>query len=100
LSTNLHHVTIIAGPNGSGKTTFAKKYLQLAEQPFLNADEIAKEISPDHVDKVQLSAGKEYFKRLHSLIEQKSHLFLRAPYLDMAPLKLLNDYERLDLLLV
>ena len=71
MSTEGYHVTIVAGPNGSGKTTFAKKYLQLAKQPFLNADEIAKEISPDHADKVQLSAGKEYFRRLHSLIEDK-----------------------------
>ena len=66
---NLPQVTIIAGPNGSGKTTFALKYLSIAYQPFLNADEIAKEISPDDVSKVQLKAGKEYFRRLHQLIE-------------------------------
>jgi len=57
------HTTIIAGPNGSGKTTFTLQYLLLKEQPFLNADEIAKEISPEDVSKVQLRAGKEYFKR-------------------------------------
>ncbi len=69
-------VTIIAGPNGSGKTTFAKKYLLLAEQPFLNADEIAQEISPHDVSKVMLSAGKEYFKRLEKLIQgQKPFVF-------------------------
>ena len=62
------HTTIIAGPNGSGKTTFALKYLDLAKQPFLNADEIAKEISPEDVSKVQLTAGKEYFKYLKTLI--------------------------------
>jgi predicted ABC-type ATPase len=70
------HVAIIAGPNGSGKTTFALKYLHLAQQPFLNADEIAKEISPEDVSKVQLTAGKEYFKRLRSLIaNKKSFIF-------------------------
>jgi predicted ABC-type ATPase len=70
------HTTIIAGPNGSGKTTFALKYLHLAHQPFLNADEIAKEISPEDVSKVQLTAGKEYFKRLNTLIKkQKSFIF-------------------------
>lgn len=73
---NHPHTTIIAGPNGSGKTTFALDYLTLAEQPFLNADEIAKELSPEDVSKVQLSAGKEYFKRLRSLISnQQSFIF-------------------------
>lgn len=70
------HVTIIAGPNGSGKTTFAKRFLQLENQPFLNADEIAHELSPEDVNKVQLLAGKEYFRRLHELIKtQKSFIF-------------------------
>jgi len=36
-------ILIIAGPNGTGKTTFAKTYLRVETQgmPFLNADEIA-----------------------------------------------------------
>lgn len=32
---------IIAGANGSGKTTFAKKLLQGLDYSYLNADEIA-----------------------------------------------------------
>ena len=35
-------VIIIAGANGSGKTTFAKKFLETFKYEFLNADEIAK----------------------------------------------------------
>lgn len=33
-------IYIIAGPNGSGKTTFAKGFVEEADLPFLNADEI------------------------------------------------------------
>ena len=33
---------IIAGANGSGKTTFAMTYSQLKNLHFINADEIAK----------------------------------------------------------
>lgn len=71
-------VTIIAGPNGSGKTTFALKYLSLEEQPFLNADEIAKEISPEDVSKVQLAAGKEYFKRLSELVTTRESFIFES----------------------
>jgi predicted ABC-type ATPase len=39
-------VVIVAGANGSGKTTFARKFLYVTKYKFLNADEIAKELSP------------------------------------------------------
>ena len=37
---------IIAGANGSGKTTFAKSFAQIHGLYFINADEIAKELDP------------------------------------------------------
>lgn len=56
---------IIAGANGSGKSTLAEVLLHEKNLEFLNADNIAKEISPDAIDKVPISAGKLYFKRLN-----------------------------------
>ncbi|MEK6560859.1 MAG: AAA family ATPase, partial [Nitrospirota bacterium] len=41
------NVYIIAGPNGSGKTTFAKELIKELNLPFVNADEIALEMSPE-----------------------------------------------------
>jgi predicted ABC-type ATPase len=38
---------IIAGANGSGKTTFAKSFSSLNNLYFINADEIAKELNFD-----------------------------------------------------
>lgn len=55
---------IVAGANGSGKSTFATNLLPIKELEFLNADEIAKEISPNAINSVPISAGKLYFKRL------------------------------------
>lgn len=55
---------IIAGANGTGKSTLAEVLLKEKNLDFLNADEIAKEISPNAIDKVPISAGKIYFKRL------------------------------------
>ncbi len=55
---------IISGANGSGKSTLAEVLLKAKNLAFLNADEIAKEIAPDAIDSVPISAGKQYFKRL------------------------------------
>lgn len=40
---------IIAGANGSGKTTFALRYTALNELHFINADEIAKSYDPNDI---------------------------------------------------
>lgn len=64
---------IIAGPNGAGKTTFAMQYLpQITDcQIFVNADEIARGLSPLNPDTAQLQAGKLF------LSEMKRHLTAR-----------------------
>lgn len=61
---------IIAGANGSGKSTLAEELLKAKQLEFLNADEIAKEISPDSINSVPISAGKLYFKRLNNLLDR------------------------------
>ena len=51
---------IIAGPNGAGKTTFIKRFAprELALPDFLNADEIARGLSPFAPARAQLEAGR------------------------------------------
>ena len=51
---------LFAGCNGAGKTTFARAYLrQLDPIPrFLNADELARGLSPFNVRSVAVNAGK------------------------------------------
>lgn len=63
-SLNKKLLYIIAGANGSGKSTLAEVLLKEKNLEFLNADEIAKEISPNAINSVPITAGKEYFKRL------------------------------------
>jgi len=55
---------IISGANGSGKSTLAELLLKNKQLEFLNADDIAKEIAPNAINKVPISAGKIYFKKL------------------------------------
>jgi len=62
-------IIIIGGANGSGKTTFAKEFMNVIGYEFLNADEIAKEIEKKEPDSVLIKAGRIFFKRLNDCIE-------------------------------
>lgn len=54
------NVYIIAGPNGSGKTTFARKFLPLYAhcENFINADLIAQGLSPFSPSVASMKAGR------------------------------------------
>jgi predicted ABC-type ATPase len=67
---------IIAGANGSGKTTFAMTYSQLKNLHFINADEIAKTYDPDDLEKYKIRAGKEFFRQVKVYIEDKEESFI------------------------
>lgn len=61
---------IIAGPNGAGKTTFATKFLPAyagRHISFINADLIAKGLSPFSPETIALSAGRLLLKRIQEL---------------------------------
>jgi len=53
-------IIIVAGPNGTGKTTFAREYLlKEADCPdFINVDFIAAGISPFDPDRGAIQAGR------------------------------------------
>jgi predicted ABC-type ATPase len=55
------HLYIIAGPNGAGKTTASYSVLQkiLQCREFVNADEIARGLSPFNPESVAIEAGQE-----------------------------------------
>lgn len=63
---------IIAGCNGAGKTTAAYYILPdiLQCKEFVNADEIARGLSPFQPDKVMYEAGKIMSTRINGLIER------------------------------
>jgi len=53
---------IVAGANGSGKTTFAKIFSKQNNFYFINADEIAKELDSENITKYKFKAGKIFFE--------------------------------------
>jgi predicted ABC-type ATPase len=64
---------IIAGPNGAGKTTSAESLLPnvLNCVEFVNADLIAKGISPYNTDAVAIQAGRIMLQRISELMNAK-----------------------------
>jgi predicted ABC-type ATPase len=67
-------IFILGGPNGAGKTTAARILLPafLREREFLNADEIAREISPENPERAAIAAGREFISRMRRLIREGS----------------------------
>ena len=66
---------IIAGCNGAGKTTASFTILPeiLDCKEFVNADEIAKGLSPFHPEKVSFEAGRIMLHRISELVSQNEN---------------------------
>ncbi|OGQ13544.1 MAG: hypothetical protein A3B70_08555 [Deltaproteobacteria bacterium RIFCSPHIGHO2_02_FULL_40_11] len=64
---------IIAGPNGSGKTTFAKEFLpQYVKCPnFINADMIAQGLAPFSPQTVAIKAGRLLLSQIQEYSSKK-----------------------------
>ncbi|PIE03014.1 MAG: Zeta toxin family protein [Acidobacteria bacterium] len=68
-------MVVISGPNGSGKTTSAPRFLRddLSVHEFVNADHIAHGLSAFNPDGVAIQAGKVMLNRLKELARQKKN---------------------------
>ena len=66
---------IIAGCNGAGKTTASFTILpeMLDCKEFVNADEIARGLSPFQPEKVSFKAGRIMLERINELLESKEN---------------------------
>ena len=60
---NEKHIVLVAGPNGSGKTTIAQAYAYEHALLYLGADQIADELSPVQWDNVRIQAGRVFLRR-------------------------------------
>jgi predicted ABC-type ATPase len=65
---------IVSGCNGAGKTTASYTVLpeMLNCKEFVNADEIAKGLSPFQPEKVAIEAGRIMLRRIHELLNTQS----------------------------
>lgn len=89
-------IYVIGGANGAGKTTTAfnilPTYLQVIE--YVNADEIAKGISPFNPEAVAIQAGKLMLKRLNYLKNNDRDFALETTLSSRNYVRFLNESKQ------
>ena len=75
-------LTIIAGPNRTGKTTFASAYLSLDREAahFVNADENSRELAALHLSEAvtNVRAARAMLERIEQLIHANADLVIET----------------------
>lgn len=69
---------IVAGPNGSGKTTFAKAYLETYACEYVNTDDMAFHLNPQQPQKARIQAGRLFFQKLSYLIGEEKEMVIET----------------------
>lgn len=89
-------IFMIAGPNGSGKTTNAKAAISslLDIYEFINADEIAKGLAPLHPEKVTLIASKLMVNRLKVLLHEQRNIAFETTAAGINYVKYLTEAKK------
>ena len=86
---------IIAGGNGSGKITLATELLPAENLDFLNADDIAKEICPENIESVKVTAGKILLQRLEALLKSNKSFAIETTLAGSLYIKTINNAKKL-----
>lgn len=86
---------VIAGPNGSGKTTFAREYLphEGGMVHFVNADLIASGLSPLHPELAARQAGRLLLLELSRLAKSRKHFSFESTLSGKTYLRLLRSWK-------
>ena len=70
-------ILVVGGANGAGKQTFANVFLADNPQlPFLNADEIARELRPENFYAARFDAGRQFLERLEEMRRKEADIVL------------------------
>jgi predicted ABC-type ATPase len=86
---------IIAGPNGSGKTTFAREFLlrEVGVIHFVNADLIASELSPLRPELAARQAGRLVLRELTRLANARKNFAFESTLSGRTYLRLLKKWK-------
>lgn len=87
---------IIAGCNGAGKTTASLSVLPevLKCEEFVNADEIAKGLSPFHPEEVAIEAGKIMLNRIAALMVRRKSFAVETTLATRSYMTLIKNAHR------
>src|ERR1051325_7846529 len=88
----MKHVVVIAGPNGAGKTTAAPDLLRsFAIREFVNADEIARGLSPFNPEGSAVLAGRLMIERIRDLTKSGESFAFETTCAGRSHLRLLRE---------
>ena len=69
---------VVAGPNGSGKTTFAEEYLAQHAFAYLSADSIAAALSPGAPERARIAAGRRFLAELKRRLRAEESILVES----------------------
>ncbi|WP_096704145.1 AAA family ATPase [Magnetospirillum sp. 15-1] len=77
----MHQLWVIAGPNGSGKTSLTRRHLA-GKLPIVNPDEIARDLNPDRpkAPEASLRAGREALLQRRQLIAARQSFAVETTF--------------------
>jgi predicted ABC-type ATPase len=89
-------IFILGGPNGAGKTTAANVLLpeKLRLSAFLNADEIARRISPSNVEAAAFRAGRLMIEQMRDLVGGEQSFAFETTCSGKSYIRLLKECQR------
>lgn len=88
---------IIAGPNGSGKTTFAREFLPVEGNcpTFINADLIAEGLSPFRPESVAVEASRLMLEHIRQMIAKREDFAVETTLAGRAYLRMIREWREL-----
>lgn len=69
---------ILAGANGSGKSTVSKEFLPAEGIAYVNPDDIAMDMNPSCPERVRVSAGRETLRRIDDCIRNANSFAIES----------------------
>lgn len=85
-------IWVIAGPNGSGKTTFTRRHLA-HRLPVVNPDEIARDLSPSRPDApgIALRSGREALILREQFISSRESFAIETTFSGKREIELMHE---------
>jgi predicted ABC-type ATPase len=91
-------IHIIAGPNGAGKSSHARITLLpdfLSSNEFINADEIAKILSPNNPNQSSSEAGRLMLKKMNHCLENNKNFAFETTLSAKSYLRLIKNAQQI-----